>query len=284
MFVEVNGTRLYVDVEGAGLVPDGPRMREKPTLILLHGGPGFDHTLFKPDFSALADVAQLVYVDHRGNGRSAGSDPSTWTLAQWGDDVKGLCDALGIEKPIVCGVSFGGFVAQSYATRHLEHPGKLILISTAARIDYPQVFDAFGALGGPEARAVAEAYWMEPTMERRQAFIDRCVPLYNGQAAVVDDWRQRSIVRHEVGLAFNGPKNEHGRMDFRAALAVVTCPVLVMSGDRDPITPIAFGETVAASLVNAPVRFERFPGAGHPVQADAPERALGLIREFILAG
>jgi len=53
-----------------------------------------------------------------GNGRSEGNDSSTWNLAQWGDDVKGLCDALGVVKPIVCGLSFGGFVAQSYATRY----------------------------------------------------------------------------------------------------------------------------------------------------------------------
>src|SRR5215813_2301487 len=96
MFVRVNGERLYFDVEGAGLVPDGPAMRAKPTLILLHGGPGFDHSLFKPAFSVLADIAQIVYFDHRGNGRSSRNDPERWTLAQWGDDVKGLCDALGI--------------------------------------------------------------------------------------------------------------------------------------------------------------------------------------------
>ena len=52
MYVTVNGARLYFDVEGAGLVPDGPRMREKPTLLLLHGGPGFDHTTYKPAFSS----------------------------------------------------------------------------------------------------------------------------------------------------------------------------------------------------------------------------------------
>ena len=63
--------RLYVDVEGAGLVPDGPAMRDKPTLVLLHGGPGYDHTSFKPAFSQLADIAQIVYYDHRGHGRSA---------------------------------------------------------------------------------------------------------------------------------------------------------------------------------------------------------------------
>src|SRR5215831_17437411 len=98
MFIAVNGARVYFDVEGAGLVPDGPRMRSKPTLLLLPGGPGFDHTSYKPAFSALADAVQIVYLYHRGNGRSAGGEPATWNLAQWGDDVRTFCDVLGIEK------------------------------------------------------------------------------------------------------------------------------------------------------------------------------------------
>ena len=61
MRVLVNGVRLFFDVEGAGLVPEGPTMREKPTILLLHGGPGFDHSIYKPAFSALADVAQVIY-------------------------------------------------------------------------------------------------------------------------------------------------------------------------------------------------------------------------------
>ena len=46
MHVVVNGLRLLFDVEGASLVSDGPTMREKPTLVLLHGGPGFDHSIY----------------------------------------------------------------------------------------------------------------------------------------------------------------------------------------------------------------------------------------------
>src|ERR1700694_4739337 len=126
MYIHVNGARLYFDVEGAGLVPDGPRMREKPTLLLLHGGPGFDHPMVKPAFPALADIAQVIYYDHRGQGRSEGA-PNTLNLAQWGDDVKGFCDALGIEKPIVFGGSFGGVVAPAFAARSPGHPGTLVL-------------------------------------------------------------------------------------------------------------------------------------------------------------
>ncbi|NRB03715.1 MAG: alpha/beta hydrolase, partial [Rhodobacteraceae bacterium] len=59
MFVRVNGIRLFVDIEGAGLIPDGPVMREKPTLVVLHGGPGADHSIYKPAFSQLSDICQI---------------------------------------------------------------------------------------------------------------------------------------------------------------------------------------------------------------------------------
>ena len=54
---------------GEKLALDGPRMREKPTLIVMHGGPGFDHSAMRPDFDPFADIAQVIYFDHRGNGR-----------------------------------------------------------------------------------------------------------------------------------------------------------------------------------------------------------------------
>ena len=75
MRVQVGDGRLFFDVEGAKLVPDGPKMRERPTLLLLHGGPGFDHSNFKPDLSPLAEVAQVIYLDHRSNGRSDRTRP-----------------------------------------------------------------------------------------------------------------------------------------------------------------------------------------------------------------
>ena len=54
MRVTVNGVRLYFDVEGCGLAARDREMVAKPTIVLLHGGPGADHSLFKPEFSALA--------------------------------------------------------------------------------------------------------------------------------------------------------------------------------------------------------------------------------------
>jgi pimeloyl-ACP methyl ester carboxylesterase len=282
MRITVNGTSLYFDVEGLGLVPEGPTMRAKPTLILLHGGPGFDHSMFKPDFSVLADVAQIIYLDQRANGRSVNTDPGTWTLARWGDDVKGFCDALGIERPIVYGLSFGGFVAQAYATQHPDHPGKLILVSTAARRDLTRVLAAFERIGGPTVRDVAERFWTNPTPETRATYLRVCHPLYRVKPVDSSAAKARQIVNNNVVMHFNGTNGDHHTMDFRSALAKVRCPTLVMAGERDPITPIAFSEEIVAALPPHLVRFERFANCGHGVHGDDPERAFAVIREFIV--
>jgi pimeloyl-ACP methyl ester carboxylesterase len=151
MHVLVNGVRLFFDVEGGKLVPDGAFMRERPTLLMLHGGSGSDHSIYKPAYSALADVTQIIYLDHRGNGRSEDGPCESWTLAQWGDDVRAFCEALGITSPIVLGASFGGMVALAYATRHPAHPSKLVLISTEAAGDtyLDRRVALFERFGGP---------------------------------------------------------------------------------------------------------------------------------------
>lgn len=281
MHITVNGARLFFDVDGAKLVPDGPQMRERPTLLLLHGGPGGDHSTFKPDFGRLRDVAQLVYLDHRGNGRSEHGDPALWNLEQWGDDVRVFCDALGIVAPIVLGYSFGGFVAQSYATRHPAHIGKLILLSTSPKIERDEIYETFERLGGVRARAVAEARWQTPSPASMVAYREVCSPLYNPRASKDPDAAARVLRNDAVALHFAGPDRESSRLDFRAALGRVRCPTLVLGGDADPITPIGRSELIAACLPPELVRFERFADCGHGVHNDEPERAFAVIREFI---
>ncbi len=134
MRVQVGDIKMFFDVEGAKLRPDGPVMREVPTLLLLHGGPGGDHASFKPGYGTLTDIAQVIYLDHRGQGRSDASTSDAWRLARWADDVVAFCDALEVTKPVVLGLSFGGFVAAAYATRHPDHPGKLICAARAPAV------------------------------------------------------------------------------------------------------------------------------------------------------
>ena len=279
MHVMVNGVRLFFDVAGEKLVPDGFRMQERPTMLMLHGGPGFDHSMFKPAFAPLAEIAQLIYLDHRGNGRSEHGDPGRWTLDQWGDDVKAFCDALGIENPIVFGYSFGGFVAQSYATRHPDHPAKLVLYSTAPVLDNSPVLDAFEAIGGTEIRAIAAAYFTDPTIENRTAFRETCFPLYN-MKPMDPNLRLRCIVNNAVSDHFF--QGEAQRMDFRPLLGRISCPTLVVAGARDPRCPLMLAKMIADAIPSSLARLAVFEECGHGPHVEEPERVMMLLREFVM--
>jgi len=288
MHVSVNGVRLFFDVEGAKLVPDGPVMREKPVLLMLHGGPGADHSIYRPAYSALADVAQIVYLDHRGNGRSEDGPREGWNLAQWGDDVRAFCDALGIVDPIVLGASFGGMVAMAYATRHPAHPSKLVLISTeAAGGSYRERRVAlFERFGGPEVGALARRRFLQPEapldQEARDAWRRLALPVYT-RIPRDPDMARRAINRPEVALHwFAKPGGESDSFNMFPELDRIRCPTLVIGGEDDPMHPIESQADLAAALPPSLVQFERFADCRHGGVPDAPERAMALLRDFIL--
>jgi pimeloyl-ACP methyl ester carboxylesterase len=287
MHVLVNGVRLFFDVEGASLVPEGPVMREKPTLLLLHGGPGFDHSIYKPAYSGLADIAQVIYLDHRGNGRSEDGPQESWNLAQWGDDVRAFCDALGIVRPIVLGASFGGMVALAYATRHPAHPSKLVLISTEAAGDtyLDRRVALFERFGGPEVGALARHRFLDVDGRRDQAAVDAwrklAFPVYT-RTPRDPNIGSRTVGKPEVGLRwFAKPGGESHTFNMFPDLHRIQCPTLVLGGEDDPMHPIESQADIATALPAQLVQFERFANCGHAVVPDAPERAMAVIRNFI---
>lgn len=283
MKVDIGDAKMFFDVEGAKLVPDGPRMREKPTLILLHGGPGFDHSHLKPAFSPLTEVAQLVYIDHRGQGRSDRSTPECWNLDQWADDLYTFCQVLDIDKPVVLGLSFGGFVAQAYALRHPDHLSKLILASTTAQLRIDRALDVFGRLGGQTARDIAERFWGNMTdPDVVDPYFSTCFPLYN-QTPQGTDMVTRSVMNPDVLSHFFRQGGEGHRFNFLPELQRIECPTLILVGAEDPITPVADAQDMEAALPTELVRLKCFPDCGHGVERDKPEAACQVIREFLLA-
>jgi len=278
MHVDVNGARLWFDVEGAGLVPVGREMRQRPTVVLVHGGPGsFDHSYLKPDFTRLAEVAQVVYFDLPGHGRSDWGDPEAWSFELCGDAVRGLCDALGLESPIVYGHSLGGFVAMVYAVRHPGHARALVLQSTFARFDLDRIEEEFTRRGGEEAGRVARLVYAgegasvaDEEWDRTWRLIGRWVP--------GEDELARTIVNREVNRTGGDAMR---RFDVVGELGVVECPVLVCVGELDAITPVAGARQIHAALPAGNARLEIVEDAGHFTWRDAPDRYWPLLEEFV---
>jgi proline iminopeptidase len=279
VYIDVEDARLYFDTVGSQLEISGERMRERRTLIVLHGGPGFDHSTLRPYFDRFADGYQVLYLDHRGNGRSTGESES-WTLAQWGRDVKCLCDRLGIERPVVYGNSFGGMVAMSYAKQFPDHPAKLILSSTAARMHIDTTVALMLERGGERAGSVARRFWTQPDEQAMQEYLSVCLPLYNPKPNPEEaSARSRTILKPQVTRHF--VLGEMRTMDARAGLERIVCPTLILAGGYDPITPVVCSQEILDALAPGIGELHVFPQAGHGVHRDEPVGAERVMRQFL---
>lgn len=278
MKIDLDDASIFFDVVGCKLEPVGDRMEERATLLVLHGGPGYDHTTLRPHFDRFSDAMQVVYIDHRGCGRSTGGK-DTWTLDQWADDVALFCTRLAITKPIVFGQSFGGMVAMHFAAKYPTKLSKLILSSTAAQFRLDETVRMTRILGGDRAGEVARNFFSTPSLDGFREYSEICIPLYTqtnapGGAA----FRNRAIQRPEIAVHFF--QNEMKDMDLRREIEAITCPTLVLAGALDPVTPVLCSQEIAKAIGNN-ARLEVFDGCGHGVHRDDADGSEKLMREFM---
>jgi proline iminopeptidase len=118
----VSGARLYYRDLGEG----------KP-IIVLHGGPDFDHNYLVPEMDRLAGSFRVIYYDQRGRGRSVeGVAPEDVSVSSEVEDLEEVRRSFGLDPVALLGHSWGGVLAMEYAIRHPEHVSHLILLNTAA--------------------------------------------------------------------------------------------------------------------------------------------------------
>jgi len=119
-FVDAHGVLIYYLSLGSG-----------SPLMVVHGGPGADHTYFLPYLLPLARKHRLIFIDERGSGRSQRlQDASQYTVENMVEDVEDVRLALGLGKISLLGHSYGGVLAQAYALKYQANLSHLILNST----------------------------------------------------------------------------------------------------------------------------------------------------------
>jgi pimeloyl-ACP methyl ester carboxylesterase len=266
--IDVGDAELFFDVEGAKVVASDDTWVERPTVVLLHAGPGADHSLYKDLVGPrLASVAQVVYLDQRGDGRSSRSDPSHWNLETWSDDLRAFLDALEIERPVLFGSAIGSLVALSFASRYPERPAGLVLVSAVARYVHQRSVSEFDRLGGARAGEVAARYFGDPTESTFADYMNVCLPLYT-RSGLDPDVIARMRINPEATV--NWTRVEAGKMDLRDEVGRIACPVLLFAGEDDPSFTLAGAEELAGSLPPELTTFRRIPAGGHGVFRDAP--------------
>lgn len=285
MYASIRGTRIYFDVEGAGLVPDGPTMRERPVAMVIHGGPGGDHSGFKPAFTPLAARLQLVYFDHRGQGRSDPADPASYTLDENVEDMEALRRHLGLGPIVSIGTSYGGMVAMAHAARYPDAVAHLVLIVTAAHggfIDRAQRM--VRELGTQEQQDICDRLWSGGfrSAEEMRHYYTVMGPLYARRydAASAQAGRQRTIHSPEpLNRAF-GPGGFLRDFDLRPELPRITAPTLVLAGRHDWICPPEFSAEIARLIPHADLRV--FEHSSHSIRGDEPEAMVDVILGFLV--
>jgi proline iminopeptidase len=282
MFATLNGVTLYFDVVGAGTVPTDRGMAPKPVLFVLHGGPGCDHTYFRPFLDILSDRVQLIYVDHRGNGRSSKAEASTYTIEQMADDLEALRLHLGLRSINVLGHSFGGMLAQVYATRYGASITSLILSNTspsagfwdeaqamADRMATPQQREFIPVLfeGRIESQAEWDRWW------------DVCLPLYfkNPDPDVLAAVNARSQGAFEVANYMMAKEIPH--YDVRQQLPTLQIPTLVVAGRDDWVTPV--GQSVEISNLMPGAELVIQEECGHYGFIEKNREYVALVLEFL---
>lgn len=270
MYAEVNGTRLYYEIEGTGT-----------PLMLMHGGLGLDHTWFKPWFDALAETAEVIYYDHRGNGRS--ERPDTFegvTHETFARDADALREHLGIDRMVLFGHSYGGFLAQEYALRFGDRLDGLILCSTAPVIDYMDVIQANAADRGTsdqlEALAAAFGRPMADDSDYQQVWLT-LLPLYfKGEPP--ENWGGDASYSAEAWNHVSA--NLLPVFDIRDALGSVEVPTLILSGADDWITPPAQGgERISEAIPNSTLVV--FEDSGHYPFIEEPQRFNEVVTDWL---
>jgi len=274
--VKINDTELYYVTQGTGT-----------PIMFMHGGLGADHSYFPPFFDHLADDYQLIYYDHRGNGRSQISTYEGITHETWADDADALREYLNHEKIILMGHSYGGFLAQEYAIRHADHLDGLILLCTSPVLDYLDIIKSNAKVKTDDSDILmaVEEVFSDTSVPNNATFKDilgRLSPLYFYDYTPYEEILSEAFKDMiYTADAWNHSYSQCWEVfNVLPQLTTMTVPTLVISGADDWITPVAEGgQRIHDALPNSD--FVIFDKSGHYPYIEESERFFEILRHWL---
>lgn len=286
-FVSADGVQLFVRRFGDPALP---------MLIVVHGGPSWDHTYLMSPVSELADQAHVVLFDLRGCGRSSRTPPAGHLPVAalqpdlLADDVAALIRHFGAARADVLGFSYGGGIAMRLAGQHPDLVRRLILASTTAYQDHERERAA-----SPDYQArspmCAQVTWDDPVLTAPDAPDGALSRAMAYASAPCDVWRldrlqewHRVLAAIRFSSDWNAP-HAAGQLrpgvpkDAEQVLKDWGGPVLILHGSREMAFPAALARKLHAALPASTLA--EIPQAAHMAHFDNPEAWLSAIRAFL---
>ena len=275
-FVDTNGTTLYYKTMGSG-----------EPIVVLHGGPGFDHQQFLPFIWELSSDYKVILYDQRGTGLSSGPvDSASITIDNFIEDIEGIRRSFNIERMNLLGNSWGGILAMHYGIRHPDKLNSLILCSTAASVEsFDEMREAITRNRLPEDNELLESIATSEEFQNNDPqaieqfwrvyfkayFVDQSL------AATMNLTFTDNTIQHSDAVA-GYILNSVGAFDLHEDLGVIEVPTLVIHGDSDPM-PIEYAERIHESIPSSELVIAE--NSGHWLFVDATERFRSSVDSFL---
>jgi pimeloyl-ACP methyl ester carboxylesterase len=243
---------------------------KKRPLLFVHGFP-FDHYMWDNQVNKFSDEYFCVTYDIRGLGASAPGD-GQFTIEMFTDDLFNIVEEMNLHKPVLCGLSMGGYISLRAVERNENLFGGLILCDTKSAAD------------DNTARLKRAAGIKKINEEGVKSFVRDFIPNCFAEDSikklgkVYDDLIERSS-----NFTAEGIKGcllaMAGRTDTTEYLSKIKIPVLVLCGEKDKLTPPPVMKEIADLIPGS--EFYIIPGAGHVTPLENPEELNKLIQKFL---
>lgn len=275
--IPVDDVMLYYKSIGAG-----------EPIIVVHGGPGLDHTYLLPQFQELAKFQRVIFYDQRAIGQSEGTvDSASMTIDRFVADLEAVRIHFDLEQVNLLGHSWGAHLATVYAAKYPARVKSLILTAstgaTAASIvaltenrqarTHPEDAATFGELVSSEGFAAGD----QQTISQVAKLLFK--PYFKKEALLAQlnlDLSSQTAKRLFPIFATVTPYLS--AYDITDDLTRITAPTLIIHGDYDPIPP-RFAKELDRLIPDS--RLVLLENSGHFSFVETPEPFFNAIRDFL---
>jgi pimeloyl-ACP methyl ester carboxylesterase len=243
---------------------------EGPPLVLLHGG-WSDTRVWRWQLDGLAGDFAVAAWDAPGCGKSS-DPPAGWRMADYADCLAGWLEALGIERPHVLGLSWGGALALELYRRHPQVPATLVLAGAyagwAGSLPPDEVAERLARVRREIERPPAE--WVRGYLP---SFLTEAAP-----ASLAGEVEAMMLDLHPGGT--RTMLEAMAEADLRDVLPRIAVPTLLLYGALDRRSPLAVAEELHAAIPSS--QLVVLDGVGHLANAERPEAFNAAVRDFVL--